>query len=85
MGDKHMGDDRHITPFSYTIMILSMTITTSVFFLGWISFNLGLSLYQSIVTALIGNSAIALVMYFNGYPGVKYGINFPIQLTQTSA
>ncbi|GEM_PF-285637 len=68
---------------SYTMMILSMTVTTSIFFLGWLSKILGLSLIETIVAAFIGNSVVALIMYLNGVVGIKYGIPFPIQLGYT--
>ncbi len=64
----------------YTLMILSMTITTSIFFLGWLSQILGLSLAQTLVAATIGNVVVAIVMTLNGYVGVKHGIPFPVQL-----
>jgi len=67
----------------YTLMILSMAITTSIFFLGWISQILGLSLAQTIVAATIGNTAVAIIMTLNGYVGIKYGIPFPVQLRYT--
>lgn len=71
---------RSVGAFGYTMMILSMTITTSIFFLGWISQILGLSLIQAAIAALIGNSVVAIIMTLNGWIGVKYGIPFPIQL-----
>ncbi|MBC7112455.1 MAG: cytosine permease [Candidatus Methanomethyliales bacterium] len=73
-------EQRIVGTVGYTLMILSMTITTSIFFLGWISQVLGLSLAQTMVAALIGNGVVAAVMYLNGYVGVKEGIPFPIQL-----
>lgn len=73
-------NQRVIGSFSYTVMILSMAITTSIFFLGWLSQILGLSLIQSLVAALIGNGVVAIIMTLNGWVGVKYGIPFPIQL-----
>jgi NCS1 family nucleobase:cation symporter-1 len=60
-----------------------MTITTSIFFLGWISSTLGLSLVQTVVAATVGNIVVAIIMYLNGYAGVRYGIPFPIQLRYT--
>lgn len=71
---------RTIGSFTYTIIILSMAITTSIFFLGWLSQILGLSLIQALVAALIGNGVVAIIMTLNGWVGVKYGIPFPIQL-----
>jgi NCS1 family nucleobase:cation symporter-1 len=73
-------EEKIVGTAGYTLMILSMTITTSIFFLGWISQVLGLSLVQTIVAAFIGNAVVAIVMYLNGYVGVKEGIPFPIQL-----
>jgi len=71
---------RVIGSFTYTIMILTMAITTSIFFLGWLSQILGLSLVQALVAAFIGNGVVAIIMTLNGWVGVKYGIPFPIQL-----
>jgi len=73
-------EERTTRTLSYTLMILSMAITTSIFFLGWLSQILGLNLAETVVAAFIGNSVVALIMYFNGTPGVKYGIPFPVQL-----
>jgi NCS1 family nucleobase:cation symporter-1 len=74
------NDKRTTTGWQYVLMILSMAITTSIFFLGWISEILGLNLLQTVVAAFIGNTVVAIVMYLNGYVGVKYGIPFPVQL-----
>lgn len=76
-------EQRTVGTVGYTLMILSMTITTSIFFLGWLSQMLGLSLAQTLVAATIGNLVVAAVMTLNGYVGVKYGIPFPIQLRYT--
>lgn len=76
-------EQRSVGGLGYTLMILSMTITTSIFFLGWLSQILGLSLIQTIVAATIGNLVVAAVMTLNGYVGVKFGIPFPVQLRYT--
>jgi NCS1 family nucleobase:cation symporter-1 len=76
-------EERVVGTTAYTLMILSMAITTSIFFLGWLSKILGLSLVETIVAAIIGNSVVAFIMYLNGWVGVKYGIPFPIQLRYT--
>lgn len=73
-------EQRTTATISYTLMILSMAITTSIFFLGWLSQILGLNLAETVVAAFIGNTVVAIIMYFNGVPGVKYGIPFPVQL-----
>ncbi len=64
-------------------MILSMAITTSIFFLGWFAQILKLNLVQTVVAATIGNTVVAIIMTLNGYVGVKYGIPFPVQLRYT--
>ncbi len=73
-------EERTTGTIGYTLMILSMAITTSIFFLGWLSQILGLSLVQTIVAATIGNTVVAIIMYLNGYVGIKYGVPFPVQL-----
>ncbi len=76
-------EERVIGTTAYTLMILSMAITTSIFFLGWLSKILGLSLVETIVAATIGNCVVAFIMYLNGWVGAKYGIPFPVQLRYT--
>ncbi len=76
-------EERHVGTIGYTLMILSMAITTSIFFLGWFAQILKLNLVQTIVAATIGNTVVAIIMTLNGYVGVKYGIPFPVQLRYT--
>ena len=76
-------EERHVGALSYTLMILSMAITTSIFFLGWFAQILELNLVQTVVAATIGNTVVAIIMTLNGYVGVKYGIPFPVQLRYT--
>ncbi len=76
-------EERHVGSLSYTLMILSMAITTSIFFLGWFAQILHLNLVQTVVAATIGNTVVAIIMTLNGYVGVKYGIPFPVQLRYT--
>jgi len=47
--------------------MLSTAVTTSTFFLAWLSQILGLSLVQALVDALIGNLVAALIMTLNGW------------------
>ncbi len=77
------SEEKILGTVGYTLVILSMTITTSIFFLGWLSKILKLSLVETIVAAILGNSVVAIIMYLNGWVGVKYGIPFPIQLKYT--
>ncbi|MBC7113943.1 MAG: cytosine permease, partial [Candidatus Methanomethyliales bacterium] len=60
--------------------MVALTIATSIFFLGWISQTLGLSLFQTVISSFIGSGVVAFLLYLNGYPGVKEGIPYPIQL-----
>ncbi len=76
-------EERHVGAIGYTLMILSMAITTSIFFLGWFAQILELNLAQTVVAAAIGNTVVAIIMTLNGYVGVKYGIPFPVQLRYT--
>lgn len=74
------SEERTTGTLSYTLMILSMAITTSIFFLGWLSQILGLNLAETVVAAFIGNAVVALIMFLNGVAGIKYGIPYPVQL-----
>ncbi|OYT51912.1 MAG: hypothetical protein B6U73_00965 [Desulfurococcales archaeon ex4484_204] len=60
-------EERATGGIGYMLMFLSMTITTSIFFLGWLSQVLRLSLAQTLVTATIGNVVVAIIMTLNGY------------------
>ncbi|MCC6013791.1 MAG: cytosine permease [Candidatus Verstraetearchaeota archaeon] len=73
-------EERIIGTIGYTIIMISLTIATSIFFLGWISNVLGLSLIQTIVSSLIGSGIVAILLCLNGHAGVKYGIPYPIYL-----
>ncbi|MBC7112486.1 MAG: hypothetical protein H5T34_00445, partial [Candidatus Methanomethyliales bacterium] len=39
-------NERIVGTIGYTLMMVALTIATSIFFLGWISQILGLSLFQ---------------------------------------
>ncbi|MCS7098304.1 MAG: cytosine permease [Candidatus Methanomethyliaceae archaeon] len=71
---------KNVGVIEYSLMMISLTIATSIFFLGWIAQILGLSLIQAIVSSIIGSFVTAFLMYLNGHAGVKYGIPYPIQL-----
>jgi NCS1 family nucleobase:cation symporter-1 len=71
------------TPLTFTLMMFSMNTCIPMFFLGPIGSGLGLNLWQALVGAFIGNLAAVIVMWFNGQPGVKYGISFPVQLRES--
>ncbi|MEM1856357.1 MAG: cytosine permease, partial [Candidatus Methanomethylicaceae archaeon] len=71
---------KSVGTIEYTLMMVSLTIATSIFFLGWISQILGLSLIQAIVSSIIGSFIVAFLICLNGHAGVRYGIPFPIQL-----
>ncbi|MGC8937093.1 MAG: cytosine permease [Candidatus Methanomethylicaceae archaeon] len=76
-------NERIVGTWDYTLMMVALTIATSIFFLGWISQILGLSLVQTLVSSFIGSTVVAVLLYLNGHPGVKYGIPYPIQLRMT--
>ncbi|MEM4204944.1 MAG: cytosine permease, partial [Candidatus Methanomethylicaceae archaeon] len=73
-------NERIVGTLGYTMMVVALTIATSIFFLGWISQILGLSLVQAVVSSFIGSGVVAVLLYLNGYVGVKEGIPYPIQL-----
>ena len=69
--------------YTWTFMMFSMNTCIPMFFLGPIGGALGLSLWQALVGALIGNLAAVLVMFGNGAVGVRYGIPYPVQLRES--
>ena len=71
---------RKYTPWTFTMMMFSMNTCIPMFFLGPIGAQVGLNLWQALLGALIGNLAAVVVMYLNGIPGVRQGINYPVQL-----
>ncbi len=76
-------EKRTIGYFSFTFMMFSMNTCIPMFFLGPIARSLGLDIWQAIIGAFLGNLAVAIVMALNAYPGVIYGISFPVQLRQS--
>ena len=50
-----------------------------MFFLGPIGASLGLNLTQALWGAFFGNLASVIIMWLNGMPGIKNGINYPVQ------
>ncbi|MCE4603640.1 MAG: cytosine permease [Aeropyrum sp.] len=63
----------------FTFIMFSMASNLPLFFLGPIAFSLGLSLVEALIAALIGNLIVAAAMALNGYPGIKFNIDFPEQ------
>jgi len=76
-------EKRTIGYFSFSFMMFSMNTCIPMFFLGPIAKTLGLNIWQAIIGAFLGNLAAVIVMALNALPGVKYGINFPVQLRQS--
>ncbi|MGQ9759473.1 MAG: cytosine permease [Candidatus Methanomethylicaceae archaeon] len=74
------SNERIAGTVEYTLMVIALTVATSIFFLGWISHILGLSLLQSMVSAFLGTTAVSVLLYLNGYLGVKEGIPYLVQL-----
>jgi NCS1 family nucleobase:cation symporter-1 len=69
--------------YTWTFMMFSMNTCIPMFFLGPIGGGLGLSLWQVLAGALIGNFAAVVVMFLNGMVGVKYAIPYPVQLRES--
>jgi NCS1 family nucleobase:cation symporter-1 len=66
--------------WTWMLMMFSMNTCIPMFFLGPIGQGLGLNLWQAIWGSLIGNFFAVLVMWLNGVAGIKYGLNYPVQL-----
>ncbi|MEW5723140.1 MAG: cytosine permease, partial [Thermodesulfobacteriota bacterium] len=75
--------DQKYNTWTFTLMMFSMNTCIPMFFLGPIGSGLGLDIWQALVGAFIGNLAAVVVMWFNGQPGVKYGITYPVQLRES--
>jgi NCS1 family nucleobase:cation symporter-1 len=65
---------------TFTWMMFSMNVCIPLFFLGSIGLQLGLSITEVALGALLGNLATTVILFLNGLPGVKYGIPYPVQL-----
>jgi nucleobase:cation symporter-1, NCS1 family len=66
--------------WTWTLMMFSMNTCIPMFFLGPIGQGLGLNMWQALIGSLVGNVAAVVVMWLNGVVGVKYGLNYPVQL-----
>jgi len=66
--------------WTWMLMMFSMNTCIPMFFLGPIGQGMGLSFWQVLWGSLVGNLAAVIVMWLNGIPGVKYGLNYPVQL-----
>ena len=75
--------DRKYNAWTFTMMMFSMNTCIPMFFLGPIGSGLGLSIWQALVGAFIGNLAACVAMWLNGMVGVKYGVGFPVQLRES--
>ncbi|GBF09024.1 transporter, NCS1 nucleoside transporter family [Aeropyrum pernix] len=67
----------------YTFIMFSMASCLPLFFLGPIAFNLGLSLQEALLAALVGNLVVAVAMALNGHAGIKHKIDFPEQAVRS--
>jgi nucleobase:cation symporter-1, NCS1 family len=66
--------------WTWMLMMFSMNTCIPMFFLGPIGQGMGLNFWQALWGSLIGNLAAVVVMWLNGVPGMKYGLNYPVQL-----
>jgi NCS1 family nucleobase:cation symporter-1 len=76
-------ENQKYTTRTFTFMMFSMNTAIPMFFLGPIGAQLGLNINQALWGAFIGNLASVIIMWLNGMPGIKYGINFPVQLRES--
>jgi NCS1 family nucleobase:cation symporter-1 len=74
------ADKRMMGSWTFTWMMFSMNTCIPMFFLGPIGYSLGLNPFEVAFGAFAGNLAAMIVLIFNGIPGVKYGIPYPVQL-----
>ena len=74
---------RRYGTWTWILMMFSMNTAIPMFFLGPIGKGLGLDLWQVLVGALIGNFAVIIVMWLNGFVGMKHGITYPVQLRES--
>lgn len=74
---------RRYGTWTWILMMFSMNTAIPMFFLGPIGKGLGLDLWQVLVGAFIGNLAVIIVMWLNGFVGMKHGITFPVQLRES--
>ncbi len=76
----HSGAPRRsLGPLGFAFVMFSMAACLPLFFLGPIAYNMGLSLGEALLAALLGNLVVAVAMALNGYPGVAERIDFPEQ------
>jgi nucleobase:cation symporter-1, NCS1 family len=66
--------------WTWTLMMFSMNTCIPMFFLGPIGQGLGLNMWQALIGSLVGNVAAVVVMWLNGVVGVRFGLNYPVQL-----
>jgi len=76
MGLRRDGE-RLLGPVEFSFLMFAMASCLPLFFLGPIGYELGLSLQQVLVAALLGNLVVAAAMALNGLPGVRERIGFP--------
>ncbi|HVP22661.1 MAG TPA: cytosine permease [Conexivisphaerales archaeon] len=64
---------------TWSFLMFGLNTCIPMFFLGSISYGLGLSPTEMILAALLGNFFAVIAMLLNAAPGVKYGIPYPVQ------
>jgi len=69
--------------WTWTLMMFSMNTCIPMFFLGPIGQQAGLSFWQALWGSLVGNLVAVIVMWLNGVPGVRHGLNYPVQLRRS--
>ncbi len=69
-------DSGLLGPLGFAFLMFSMASCLPLFFLGPIAYDMGLSLGQALVAALVGNAVVAAALVLNGLPGVRERIGF---------
>ena len=78
MGSEMCIRDRTWDMKAYLTFWFSAVATVSNWYAASSAQALGLSMWESIATALGGQILIAIVIVFNGRAGAKYHIGFPV-------
>lgn len=64
---------------TFSFMMFGLNTCIPMFFLGSISYGLGLSPFEMVMAAFLGNFFAVIAMLLNAHAGVKYGIPYPVQ------
>ena len=72
------SDKRNWTTYNFAALWISMAHCIPTYMLAGSLIAVGMNLWQSLLTILLGNLIVLVPILFNAHPGTKYGIPFPI-------